>query len=249
MPNRLGRRSALVTAALVCLPQLGRAQTGDISVGDAQIPTDGDAVAGVYAKPTGSGPFPIVLVAENGAGLDRVVTDACRDLAKEGFFAVAPALFAGDPADGILLRRLDRAAAWAAERGGDRGRLGIIGFGPGGRLAWLYDAYSPVLKAAVVWSAPIVGRTAPDHPMTPLDATPDLHAPLLGLYGKNDGTARSVLLDAEAKAKRAGKTVEIVAYVGAGANFAVPDARSFDQAAALDGWQRTVAWLRTHIKL
>ena len=102
--------------------------------------------AGTYAKPAGSGPFSIVLVAENGTGLDRVVTDACHGLAKEGFLAVAPALFAGDPPDGTLLRRLDAAAAWAAQHGGDMARLGIVGFGPGGRAAWIYDAYSPTFS-------------------------------------------------------------------------------------------------------
>ena len=246
MPNRLGRRGALIASALIALPRLGRAQSDGIDLGDVQIPSDGGTVAGTFAKPAGPGPFPIVVVAENGTGLDRVVTDACRGLAKEGFFAVAPALFAGDLPDGTLLRRLDRAAAWAVERGGDMGRLGVVGFGPGGRIAWLYDAYSPVLKAAVVWSGPMLGPTTPEHPTTPLEATPYLHAPLLGLYGNNDGTKRSVLLDAEAKAKRAGKTVEIVAYVGAGPNFAVPDARTFDEAATLDGWQRTVKWLRAN---
>lgn len=236
----------MIAAAVMALPTLGRAQADGVDVGDIQIPADGEIVAGIYAKPTGSGPFSIVLVAENGAGLDRVVADACRGLAKEGFFAVAPTLFASAPPDGTLLRRLDGAAAWAAKRGGDMGRLGIVGFGPGGRIAWLYDAYSPVLKAAVIWSGPVVGPTTPDQPMTALDATPDLHAPLLGLYGKDDGSKRSVLLDAEARAKRAGKTVEIVAYVGAGPNFAVPDARTFDRAATLDGWQRTFKWLREH---
>ena len=81
--------------------------------------------------------------------------------------------------------------------------------------------------------------------MTALDAASMLNAPLLGLYGKNDGTPQRLLLDAEARAKKAGKTAEIVAYVGAGHNFAVPGA-SFDQAATIDGWERTLKWLRAH---
>lgn len=246
MPNRLSRRTALTAATLFALPRLVRAQADGIDLGEVEIPTDGGPISGTYAKPAGSGPFPIVLVAENGTGLDRVVTDACHGLAKEGFLAVAPALFAGDPPDGTLMCRLDAAAAWAGQHGGDLTRLGIVGFGPGGRVAWLYDAYSPVLKAAVAWSGPMEGHTNPAHPMTALDAASHLHAPLLGLYGKTDGTPQRVLLDAEAKAKRGVKTAEIVAYVGAGQNFAVPGSPSFDQAATLDGWQRTLKWLRSN---
>lgn len=245
MPDRLSRRSVLAAFSLLAAPRVSRAQADGIDLGDVQIPTDDGPIAGVYAKPAGSGPLPIVLVAENGAGLDRVVTDACQHLAKDGFFAVAAALFAGDTADGTVMRRLDAAGAWAAQHGGDLTRLGIVGFGPGGRAAWIYDAYSPVLKAAVAWSGPMQGTTTPARPMTALEAAGHLHAPLLGLYGKTDGTPQRVLLDAEAKAKQAGKTAETVVYVGAGANFAVPGG-SFDEAATIDGWQRTRTWLRAN---
>ncbi|MGI4798329.1 MAG: dienelactone hydrolase family protein [Janthinobacterium lividum] len=240
------RRAGLAAALLLGLPRLARAQDADgVQAGEAQIPTDGAAVPGIFAKPPGAGPFPIVLVAENGTELDRVVIDACHGLAKEGFIAVAPALFAGDPPDGTLMQRLDAAAAWAAQNGGDRLRTGIVGFGPGGRVAWIYDAFSPALKAAVAWYGPLQGTISPAHPMTALDAAGRLNAPLLGLYGKNDGTPQRLLLDAEARAKKAGKTAEIVSYVGAGRDFALPGA-SFDQAATLDGWQRTIKWLRDH---
>ena len=246
MPTRLTRRTVLTAAPLFALPGLAEAQSDDVELGDAQITTGDGPVAGVFARPGGSGPFPVVLVAENGAGLDRVVTDACRDLAKAGFFAVGPALFAGDPPDGKLMRRLDDAAAWAAQHGGDLARVGIVGFGPGGRAAWLYDAYSPTLKAAISWYGPMQGTTTQERPMTALDAAAHLHAPLLGLYGKSDGTPQRVLLDAEAKSKQGGKAAEIVVYVGAGQNFAVPGSPSFDQAATLDGWERAIKWLRAN---
>ena len=240
------RRAVLAAGALLSLPRFARAQDGDgVQTGEAEIPTDGGAIAATFAKPPGSGPFPIVLVAENGTGLDRAVIDACRGLAKEGFLAVAPALFAGNPPDGTLMQRLDATASWAAGNAGDRQRTGIVGFGLGGRLAWIYAAFSPALKAAVAWYGPMQGTTSPAHPITALDAAGRLNAPLLGLYGKNDGTPQRVLLDAEARAKKAGKTAEIVSYVGAGRDFAVPGP-SFDQAATLDGWQRTLKWLRDH---
>lgn len=241
------RRASLAAVAVLSMSRFARAQGEDgVETGETQIPTDGGTVAGIYAKPPGTGPFPIVLVAENGTGLDRVVIDACHGLAKAGYLAVAPALFAGNPPDGTLMQRLDATASWAAQTGGDRLRTGIVGFGPGGRAAWIYAAFSPALKAAVAWYGPMQGAISPAHPMTALEAAGQLNAPLLGLYGKNDGTPQHILLDAEARAKKAGKTAEIVQYVGASQNFAVAGAPSFDQAATLDGWKRTLSWLRDH---
>jgi carboxymethylenebutenolidase len=144
------------------------------------------------------------------------------------------------------MQRLDATRDWAGKNGGDIARLGIIGFGPGGRAAWLYAAFSPALKAAIAWGGPMQGTTSPARPITALEVAGQLNAPLLGLYGKNDGTPQRILLDAEARAKKAGKTADIVSYVGAGQNFAVPGAASFDEAATIDGWQRTLKWLRDH---
>lgn len=243
----VGRRIALAAAAGLMLGGRAVAQEADgVTLGDIQIPLEGSSVRGTFGRPAGAGPFPIVLVAENGTGLDRVVTDACRGLAKEGFLAVAPALFAGDPPDGAVMMRLDAALAWAGQNGGDTTRAGIVGFGPGGRAAWLYDAFSPAMKAAAAWYGPLGGTTTPARPTTALEAAASLHGPLLGLYGKNDGTPQRVLLEAEAKAKKAGKVAEIVLYVGAGQNFPVAGSPAFDQAATIDGWIRTIAWMREH---
>lgn len=247
MTSAINRRATLAAAAALAVACTARAQnTEGPDVGAAQIPSAGGDIAGLFAKPAGSGPFPIVLVAESGNGLSRLMTDSCRGLAKEGFLAVAPALFAGSPPDGTIMQRLAAAAAWAGQNGGDPARLGIVGFGAGGRAAWLYDAYSPALKAAIVWYGPLEGATSPSHPTTALDAAAHLHAPLLGLYGKGDTIPRRVLLDAEARAKQAGKTADIVSYVGAGPDFAAAGTPAFDQAATLDGWSRTLAWLRDH---
>lgn len=238
------RRAVLAATAGLLLARHAAAQgTDTVVTGEAQVITAGGPIDAIFAHPPGTGPFPVVLVAENGTGLDRVVIDACHGLAKEGYLAIAPALFAGDPPDGTLMQRLDAARAWAGQNGGDVVRLGIVGFGPGGRAAWLFDAYQPGLKAAIAWNGPLQGTISPARPMTALDAAAHLHAPLLGLYGKTDGIPQRLLLDAEARAKQAGKVAEIVEYVGAGQNFAVAATPGYDAAATIDGWQRTLAWL------
>ena len=245
----LTRRTALTAGAGLAVAAAGPAPSTApaIVVGEAQIPSDGGDIAGVFAKPAGAGPFPIVLVAGAAAGLGPFIANSCRGLAREGYLAVAPDLLANAPPDGQLMLRLDAAGAWAGTHGGARDRLGAVGFGQGGRAVWLYDADSPALKAAIVWYAPLGGPTSPERPRTALSTAGSLHAPLLGLYGvAGSDTPRRALFDAESQAKEAGRTVETVVYTDAGGDFARPGQPGYREGAALDGWMRTLAWLRRH---
>ena len=249
MVGGVTRRATLAGVAGLALTRDGAAQgLRGVATSSIQIPT-ADGSIGVLSpvRPPGNGPVPVVLVlAGENASPEQLVADALDRLTKEGFLAAAPDVFAGDPSDSVVMQRIDATRDWAGKNSGDVARLGIVGFGPGGRAAWLYDAHSPALKAAVAWYGPMQGAPSPARPTTALDAAGHLNAPLLGLYGKNDGTPQRVLLDAEARSKQAGKTADIVLYTGVGPNFAVPGTASFDQAATLDGWQRTIAWLRDH---
>ena len=246
MTAKVKRRTALAAAIAMVGTRRAAAQEFKLtSVLSELISTAGDSFGVTYpVKPKGTAPFPtvIVLAAEETSG---VATDALDRLTKEGIFAVAPDVFLDDPIDEVVMNRIDATCDWAGKNGGDMSRLGIVGFGSGGRAAWIYDARSPTLKAVIAWYGSLQGETSQAHPTTALDAASKLNAPLLGLYGKNDGTPQHLLLDAEARAKKAGKIVEVVSYVGVGRDFAAPGS-SFDQAATLDGWQRTTKWLRDH---
>ena len=47
-----------------------------------------------YARPQGTGPFPTVLVVQEIFGVHEHIKDVCRRLAKLGYLAVAPELYA-----------------------------------------------------------------------------------------------------------------------------------------------------------
>ena len=149
--------------------------------------------------------------------------------------------------DATVLSDLDAAVAWAAANKGDAARVGVVGFCRGGRNTWLYAAYSPTVKAAVAWYGPVAGPTSDIQPRTPTDLAGDLHGPLLGLYGgKDSGIRLEDVQAAAAKARAAGRTVEIVVYPQAPHGFHADYRPSYRAEDAADGWQRMLAWFRKY---
>ena len=246
--------------------QVIHTDTTGITAGEVQIPTEGGNMPGYSAKPSGGGPFPIVLVNEEIFGVHEHIKDLCRRLAKAGYLAVAPEIYAreGDLStmtdvqqiiaqvvnktpDAQMLTDLDNAVAWAGKNGGDVARLGVTGFCRGGRNTWLYDAHSPQVKAAVAWYGPVKSATSDIQPRTATDMAAQLHGPLLGLYGGQDtGITPADVEAAAAKARQAGKTVEIKIYPDAPHGFNADYRPSYRKADAEDGWQRMLAWFKKY---
>jgi carboxymethylenebutenolidase len=232
--------------------------------GEVQIPVGGGHIPAYAARPDGAGPFPTVLVIEEIFGVHEYIKDVCRRLAKNGYLAVAPELYARladlskmtDPQqiirdviskapDATILGDLDATAAWAHTHGdGDTRRLAVTGFCRGGRDVWLYAAHNPTLKAAVAWYGPVGGARTPIQPRTALDVAPDLQCPLLGLYGGADPSIPQEQVREAARA--AGKSVDIVVYPDAPHGFHADYRPSYRPEAAEDGWRRMLAFFRSH---
>jgi carboxymethylenebutenolidase len=125
--------------------------------------------------------------------------------------------------------------------------MGVTGFCRGGRQTWLYAAHNPHLRAAVAWYGPIKGATSDIQPHTVLDIADQIKCPLLGLYGGQD---QSIAVDdvraAEAKAKAAHKTVEIIIYPDAPHGFNADYRPSYREADAKDGWAHMLAWFKRY---
>jgi carboxymethylenebutenolidase len=234
--------------------------------GEAQVPVGDGKLPAYFARPDGAGPFPTVLVIEEIFGVHDYIKDVCRRLAKLGYLAVAPELYAriGDPSkysdpqeifkniilkapDATMLSDLDSTAAWAAANGGDPKRLGVTGFCRGGRDAWLYAEHNPRLLAAVAWYGPVKGPVSVIQPHTPLEEASALKCPLLGLYGENDPSIRPEDVHAAAQvAQDNGHKVEIVVFPGAGHGFHADYRATYNAAAAQAGWQDMLAWFKKY---
>ena len=236
-------------------------ETG-IEAGETKIPTNDGSLPAYFAKPARRGPYPVILVNEEIFGVHEYIKDICRRLAKVGYLAVATEYYArvGDLSkmtdsakimtdvilkapDAQYMSDLDSTASWALHNGGSSTRVGILGFCRGGRQTWLYAAHSAHLKAAVVFYGPLGGTPSPIQPQTALDLAAQIKCPLLGLYGAQDpGISADMVRQAEAKAKAAHKTVDIVIYPDAGHGFHADYRPSYRKADAEDAWKRALAW-------
>ncbi|GAB4467556.1 MAG: dienelactone hydrolase family protein [Burkholderiaceae bacterium] len=240
--------------------------TQGLTAGEVKIPTkDGDMPA-YRAMPAGKTGLGTVLVVQEIFGVHEHIKDVCRRLAKQGYLAVAPELYArqGDASkytdipklvseivakvpDAQVMGDLDAAAAWAAANGGAAVKLGITGFCWGGRIVWMYAAHNPKLTAGVAWYGP-VARAYHAGDRTPLDVAARIKAPILGLYGGADGGIPNDTVERMREAlKAAGNTkCEIVIYPNMPHAFHADYRPSYRKEAAEDGWKRLLAWFKQH---
>ena len=237
-----------------------------IEAGEVKVPVADGTLPGYSARPAGAGPFPTVIVIEEIFGVHEHIKDLCRRLAKAGYLAVAPELYAriadlstmtdasvivrdviSKAPDATVMTDLDSTAAWATANHGDPARLAVTGFCRGGRNTWFYAAHNPALKAAVAWYGPVAGAPSPIQPQTGADQATELKCPLLGLYGGQD-TSISVtaVQEAATKARAAGKTVEITVFPDAPHGFNADYRPSYRKADAEAGWAQMLAWFKKY---
>ncbi|MGO9604179.1 MAG: dienelactone hydrolase family protein [Candidatus Binataceae bacterium] len=272
--NQLSRRAFVVGSlaagfALAVLPVSAETITTDsdgLVAGDIEIPVADGKIPGYRAMPAAGGPFATVLVVQEIFGVHEHIKDICRRLAKLGYFAVAPALYAreGDVArlsdiqeilkvvakvpDAQVASDLDATVAWAKSTGkADTARLGIIGFCWGGRQVWLYAAHNPSLKAGAAFYGPLDRPKTAMTPSNPIDLVQEINAPILGLYGGADANIPVTQIEQiRAALKAAGKPSEIVIYPDAPHGFNADYRSSYRPQAATDAWARMQAWFRKY---
>lgn len=238
-----------------------------LEAGVVVIPTQDGELPAYRAMPATAGTFPVVIVVQEIFGVHEHIRDVCRRLAKEGYFAVAPELYfrqgsvAGlsDPKeiiskvvskvpDAQVMSDLDATVAYIKSTGrGDTAKLGITGFCWGGRIVWLYAAHATALKAGVAWYGKVVGDATPNTPRHPVDIASELKAPVLGLYGGADQGIPVETVDRMRDAcKAAGKACELVVYPDTPHAFNADYRPSYRPEAARDGWDRMLAWFKSH---
>lgn len=257
--------SGLTLATTAVEAQVIHTDASGLVAGEVQIPAGDGPMPGYRAMPEGQGPFPVILVIEEIFGVHDYIKDICRRLAKAGYCAVAPELYArqGDLStmtdvkvivrdvisktpDAQWIADLDASTAWAvAASNGDASRLATMGWCRGGRGVWLYAAHRRDLKAGVAWYGALGGERTALQPRTADDVAGEINAPILALYGGADtGIPVASAEAARDKARAAGKSVDLVVYPDAPHGFHADYRPSYRREPAEDGWTRALAFFK-----
>jgi carboxymethylenebutenolidase len=229
-----------------------------------------DVELGYFAHPD-AGPSPSLVMIHDVWGLSAHARDlACR-FAREGFGVLAldlyrakgeyeitnPGEWMRSLSDPEALRDVQAGIDFLALARPTRARrTGVVGFCMGGMYALLAACQCRGLSAAV----PFYGLLSHQHgilhapegldrrlkPVEPLAAAPDLHCPLLALFGDQDEFIP--LADIEQLRQRlaeADAAAEVVVYPGAGHAF-MNDTRpaAFRPEIAKQAWARSIAFLK-----
>jgi carboxymethylenebutenolidase len=219
---------------------------------DIEFPTNSGVAPGYLAEPAdGNGPATIVL--QEWWGLDEHIRSICDRFAAEGFFALAPDLFRGEPTaqpseaeQKAMALSMDQAeldmcgaADFLASRPGVEGPgVGSVGFCLGGGLSLWAAATCPRITAAVTYYY-VMPHGKPDFSK--------IKGPVLGHFGTSDEfisheEARAL----ESELRAAGVDVTFNYYDGAGHAFFNDLDRlgNYDVELAQTSWERTVSFLR-----
>ncbi len=231
------------------------------------IKVGSDSVRAWIVYPQVSTKAPVVVVVHEIFGLSNWVRGVADQLAADGFIAIAPDLLTGkiapnlddstlkaqgpalirtlDPAD--VQRKLDAVAQYAMSQPAAEKKYGIVGYCWGGGVSFAHAAHagtSPQFGASVVYYG-----TPPSA-----DQLPNVHAPVLGLYGGTDARIALTVPGTDSAMKALGRTYVHTIYPGAAHGFLraqTQDDGSIMQAnldATRQAWPATIAWFRKYLK-
>lgn len=230
--------------------------------------SDGSSMPCYVARPSDSGASSGgLIVLQEAFGVNAHIRDITERFAREGYTAIAPALFHRTDADfegsytdfgavrpHISAMTTDGQAAditaafhWLSEPahcGADA--IAAIGYCMGGTAAYLANATVPI-KAAVTYYG---GGIAPNQmrPEGLLDRAKDQHGPILLFWGGKDGhLGPDQRNDVEQALVEAGKSYIQVVFGDADHGFFCDARASYNPAAAALAWPLTLSFLASHL--
>jgi carboxymethylenebutenolidase len=228
-----------------------------------KVQVDGKTMGVYTAVPDMPGPLPCVVVAQHGPGHDNTIQDVVQRLHREGYVAVAPALYHRQPKevdpkisrvtllkDNEVIADMNAALAHAKSVA-TISRAGVTGFCMGGRVAYLMAAANPEFKASVVfYGGNTMKSWGENQGPTPFERSKDIGCPVLGLFGVEDtNPSPDDVKKIDAELTRLGKWHEFHSYQETGhafCNFLAAD--RYRDRAAKAGWGEMLAFFNLNLK-
>jgi carboxymethylenebutenolidase len=212
---------------------------------------------GYLSAPATPDVYPGILVLHDIPGMTEHVRDMTRRLAKAGYVALALDLLSrmggtaklGDPARvsealstitaSQYLEDMDSSVSYLEARPlAAKSRIGVLGFGLGGSLAWLLLTQNPDLKAGVIFYGSLPSSTV----------IPRITTAVLAIFG--DGEQRNIqeITAFDAAMKQTGVAWAYKVESKASRGFFDDSRERYTPDAAKDAWSLTLDWYAKHLR-
>lgn len=226
------------------------------------IPLEGSSVKlhTLVIYPAGTAPTGVVIVMQHGVGVEEWQQALADQVAQDGFIAVLPDIWSGTGPNGgnhdasefiddavrnaagkvnqdEAQRRYKTAREWALKLPRANGKTASIGFCAGGGNSFRFAAEVPELNGAVVYYG-----ASPNEALMA-----KIKAPVLGLYGENDGRMAENVAQTKLDMARLGKQYEAHVYPKTTHSFVMFQHIGTNGQAIADAWPRTIAFFKKNL--
>jgi carboxymethylenebutenolidase len=225
------------------------------SMETVQSPQGNGSIKGYLARPANAEKSPVVLVVHENRGLNPYIQDVARRLAIANFTAFAPdglTSKGGYPNDeekaAALFQQLDRqkmfedflaSANWLKSAPFSTGKLGAVGFCFGGS----------VVNTLAVRMGPDLAAGVPFYGSQPNAAdTAKIKAPINAQYAELDKRLTDAWPAWDQALTAAGVPHEGHIYKGTNHGFANDSTPRYDEPAAKEAWDHTLAWFNKYLR-
>ncbi|MDF5713870.1 MAG: dienelactone hydrolase family protein [Rhizonema sp. NSF051] len=226
-----------------------------------QLPQNDVQISAYLAKPSAPGSYPGVVVLQEIFGINDHIREVTERIAKEGYVAIAPALFqrnapsfeSGYTNQDIEIGRTYAMQTNASELLSDiqlsinhlktlqfvkKDGFGCIGFCYGGHVAYLAAILPDIKATASFYGAGIATRTFGNGAPT-ITHTAEIKGTLYAFFGMEDGSIPSDQVDQiDAELEKYKIPHHVFRYDGAEHGFFCDRRASYNPKAAADAWEQ-----------
>jgi len=255
----------------VSMPEAGLTEPPPIETHRLTIPSLDTEINAYLAIPQGDGPFPAVVVLQEIFGVNTHIRDVTERFAKEGYVAIAPALYhrlapgfeTGYTEENIELGREYKQKTNADDLLTDvqaainyvkalphvkPNAIGCIGFCFGGHVAYLAATLSDIKATASFYGAGIT-TWCPGDELPTVSRSTQISGTIHAFFGIEDQSIPQDQVDQiERELQYHSIPHKIFRYPNAGHGFFCDQRGSYNEKAAKDSWDKVLSLFRETLK-